>query len=342
MESAVFYNKGLPSRGLFPDESVLFYDSILAKTPAFRSWGAKFRYKIPLRAGEKLKSLKSLETLLHKLTDLGVPHTTKLTFVAVGGGSVGDAVGFLASIYMRGRPLVMIPSTWLAAIDSAHGGKNGLNFAGKKNQLGTFYLPEAVFICSDLLKGQPKERAFEAMGEIIKMGVIAGGALYRRVESLPHQPQAEHILGVLKACIKQKYRVVSKDPRETSGHRRILNLGHTVGHVLEAKFGMAHGHAVLLGLQFALRWSVHRGFLSETEFFKLSLLLENHLSVKELNNYLGRLSQNDLKSLLSKDKKTTAKNTIDFIFVRSAGSCTREKVFVSEVIHEVARQVRNY
>lgn len=149
MANPVQYVQSLPSRGQFSQETVLFYDSVLIKNRALKSWIDTFEHRIDLKSGESLKTLRSLGAILQRLELLGVSKTSELAFVALGGGSIGDFVGFLASIYWRGRKLINIPSTWLAAVDSAHGGKNGLNVDDVKNQLGTFYPAEKIIICRD-------------------------------------------------------------------------------------------------------------------------------------------------------------------------------------------------
>ena len=172
MASPVQYVKSLPSRLQFSPETVLFYDSVLIQNSTVKSWIEKFEHRIDLKSGESLKTLTRLGQILQRLELHDVPMTSELTFVALGGGSVGDFVGFLASIYWRGRKLIHIPSTWLAAVDSAHGGKNGLNVNEVKNQLGTFYPAEQIIVCRDLLKTQPPERLMDALGEILKIAIL--------------------------------------------------------------------------------------------------------------------------------------------------------------------------
>ena len=184
MKSQIIYSKTLPGPKSFSPESVLFYDSILEKNPAFRSWSRNFPYKISLKSGEKLKTIQSFTSVLNKISKLKVPKTTALTFIAVGGGSVGDFVGFVASVFLRGRPLVLIPSTWLSAVDSSHGGKNGLNFRNTKNQIGSFYPAGKIYICEELLLTQPSERLTESMGEVIKIAVLADAALFSYLEKI--------------------------------------------------------------------------------------------------------------------------------------------------------------
>lgn len=338
MKSRILYSPTLPDRREFPEETVLFYDSVLAKNPAFRRWSGGFRYRLALKAGENLKTIASFESVLKKITALKIPRSTRLTFVAAGGGSVGDFSGFLAGVFLRGRPLMLLPSTWLSAVDSAHGGKNGLNFEKTKNQIGTFHPPERIFIVDELLAGQPSARVTEALGEVIKIALLADRPVFAELEKSAGNWAAPRILKMLPRLIGLKYRIVRSDPLEKKGHRRLLNLGHTLGHVLESHFAWPHGVAVLLGTQFAVRWSRHLGLLSEKDFLRISLLLESVPVAQSLDEALRTLPEARLKGLLARDKKLTTESRLDFIFLRGIGRPVRRSVKLTEVLREVRRQ----
>lgn len=339
MKSQIIYSQILPHPGRFPDESVLFYDSVLAKNMDFKNWARAFRFKIALRSGESLKTIDSLKAVLNKISKMEVAKSTNLTFIGVGGGSIGDFVGFAASVFLRGRKLVLIPSTWLAAVDSSHGGKNGLNFLKTKNQLGSFYLPEKIYICKNLLLGQPPERLTESYGEIIKAAVLCDRQLFARIEKLPADLE---IFKLLPKLIALKYRIVEQDFLEKNGKRRLLNLGHTMGHVFESAFGWPHGISVLLGLQFAARWSFHEGRLKPDDFFRISMLIDSLDLKQDLKTALRLLKRRKLVELLGKDKKLTAHNRLDFIFVNQIGKCQRHSVSIAEILNEVNRQNLEY
>lgn len=335
---ALLIEPKLPPRATFGRTALLLYDRRLTHYGPFNRWARDFVYRLPLNAGEELKSLSSFTSVLNKITNLNLPQTTELSFVAVGGGSVGDFAGFLASVYLRGRPLVQIPSTWLAAVDSAHGGKNGLNFGGAKNQIGTFYFPQKTIICAELLNFQPVERLSEAYGEMLKIAVLADRKLFIELVTAWQSPvMLKIILEKIPRMVSLKNKIVKKDPYEKNGHRRLLNLGHTLGHVIESQLGLAHGHAVALGLLFSARWSHRCGWLSEKDFIAISVAVEN-LGLS-LNEILSRIPKARLKSLLSKDKKMTSEQTIDFIFISKIGTAFRRKVKLSEIIFEVQRQL---
>lgn len=330
--------KSLPRRSRFPDETVLFYDVVLANKPVFKAWLKKFKHKYALQAGESLKTMDSLQQILKKMSHDQIPTSTKLTFVAAGGGSVGDFVGFLSSIFLRGRPFVQIPSTWLAAVDSAHGGKNGLNFQGVKNQLGTIYSAEQIFIVSDLLKAQPQERLIDAFGEVVKACIINEPALFKLLENNKSKLDERLLVGILPNLIRAKMKIVKTDPFEKKGIRRILNLGHTLGHVLESYFKLSHGEAVKLGLLFSARWSFHRGYLKDNDFLRISNLIHHFEAGKSLNQLLAQIILSDVEKLLSKDKKSTAAGKVDFIFIKKIGKVQRESVRLSDILKEIQRQ----
>lgn len=339
MKSQIIYSQALPGPNHFPGETVLFYDSILAKKREFKKWSARFKYKIALESGEKLKTIDSLQTVLNKISRLKVEKTTALTFVAIGGGSIGDFVGFLSSVFLRGRKLILIPSTWLAAADSSHGGKNGLNFSGTKNQIGTFYFPVKIYICRSLLLSQPSERLTESLGEVVKAAVLGDRNLFLKLEK---EPDGATLYRLLPKIIGIKNRIVQSDFLEKNGKRRLLNLGHTMGHVFESHFGFPHGIAVLLGLQFAARWSLHCGLLLPQEFFRISMLIDSMNLKENLNTALQKIKPPTVARLLSHDKKLTTGDRLDFIHIRRIGRCERKSVTIGQILDEVKRQTLEY
>jgi 3-dehydroquinate synthase len=342
VKSTVIYSLDLPERSHFANETVLFYDSVLAKNKALTPWLKSFEHKIALKSGEQLKTLDSLKSVLGKISASEVPKSTNLTFVSVGGGSVGDFVGFVASIYMRGRRLVQIPSTWLSAVDSAHGGKNGLNLNKTKNQIGTFYPAHEIFISKKILLTQPEARLKESMGEIIKIAVLSDKKLFQYLEDNVDNLQADNIFSKLSQIISLKYKIVSQDPLEKKGLRRLLNLGHTMGHVFEASFGLPHGVAVLLGMKFSARWSFHKKLLTEKEFVRISQLIDSLNLDTNLSLVLKNTKIDQVKKLLLYDKKLTSSTSMDFIFINSIGKCVRTSVCVQDILSEVKRQKQEY
>ncbi|MBO9667261.1 MAG: hypothetical protein J7501_10665, partial [Bdellovibrio sp.] len=264
----------------------------------------------------------------------------KLTIVVAGGGSVGDFGGFVASILKRGVRLVHIPSTWLAAIDSAHGGKTALNVGGAKNQIGTFYPASQIVLVRSVLMAQPEARTFEAFGELVKIALIEGGTLWSSLAK-ERNVSAALLWKHLEAAVKAKYKVVAKDPEEKSGLRHVLNLGHTMGHVFESYYELPHGIAINYGLDFALRWSVQKKIMKPQDAEKLWQCPIMGYVLSPLRDDLISVRSSDLKEyrrLLLSDKKKTKSESLRFVFVKKAGQCVIQEVNVDEVLIELCRQ----
>ncbi|HOX32260.1 MAG TPA: 3-dehydroquinate synthase family protein, partial [Spirochaetales bacterium] len=209
--------------------------------------------------GEAAKDLAVLEGLYAELARLGLDRGG--TIAAVGGGSVSDLAGFAAATWLRGVDFCVAPTTLLAMVDAALGGKNGIDFGGRKNLVGTFRMPRLVLCDVGLLPSLPDLEFASGMAEAIKHGVIEGGEHFEFLESECRsrasldRPRLERLVGLSQAL---KLGIVARDPRE-SGERRLLNLGHTIGHAVESATGLPHGHAVAAGLASAFRLAGRRG-----------------------------------------------------------------------------------
>jgi shikimate kinase / 3-dehydroquinate synthase len=205
--------------------------------------------EIVVRPGEAHKTLATAERVWGELVRLGVTRGDHVR--AVGGGVVGDLAGFCAATYQRGVSVVQVPTTLVAQVDSSIGGKTGVDLPGAKNYVGAYHQPRAVLADVATLGTLPDEEIAAGWAEVIKTGLIAGGALWERVAA--GAPLDEDLIF---ACARTKVDVVAGDERD-GGRRQVLNLGHTVGHALEAVSGfrLAHGPAVALGLLAALRLS---------------------------------------------------------------------------------------
>lgn len=244
-------------------QSVLFYD----RSVPVGDFPKRFAKAFALEGGETLKSWDSAGELLRKLSlECSFLSRNSGTLFALGGGTVGDVVGFVASVFERGVRLELIPSTWLAAIDSSHGGKTGLNGFGFKNKIGTFYPANEEWLVRELLENQPERLQKSARAELTKMAWIDGGAWTGQL--------SQAMWDLLPEAVAAKLRIVDRDPFERSGERAILNLGHTVGHVFESALGLDHGSAVGAGLGFAVEWSRYRRFLSEERALTLQTSVE--------------------------------------------------------------------
>jgi 3-dehydroquinate synthase len=318
---------------------VIYDHHLLEISDEFRKWIQKFQFRYPVQSGEGLKDLDQFAGHVKKLSQLAEPmNSRKMTVLAVGGGSVGDFAGFFASVFKRGVSLIHIPTTWLAAIDSAHGGKTALNLDSVKNQIGTFYPAKQVVLVRSVLTSQPQALAQDAMGELGKIALIDGGSWVKRLEkSQRSQSDSDLLWDNLKNAIDAKMRVVIKDPVESKGVRQILNLGHTVGHVFETAFGWSHGFSVAQGLFFALEFSEHKGLLSEKEFDRAMRFLSERLGLAP-DRPQQALSAKAFTSILSADKKRSGRDDVTFIFLRKFGKVERRSVPIAEIVSEAKRQ----
>lgn len=223
---------------------------------------------IAISPGEK--TFAAAETVWRALLAAGITRADHL--VALGGGVVGDLAGFCAATYQRGVPIVQIPTTLVAQVDSAYGGKTGVDLPEAKNYVGVYHQPAGVLVDPDTLESLPARELAAGWVEVLKTALIAGGALWQRVAS--GEDLDEH---VLLACARTKLAVVAADERD-GGRRQVLNLGHTVGHAIETATGYrrySHGEAVGLGLLAALRLSGAESLREQVR----ELLLERELPV---------------------------------------------------------------
>ena len=210
--------------------------------------------RVEVEPGEPAKTMAEAERVLRELARAGMTREDHV--VALGGGVVGDLAGFCAHVYQRGVPAIQVPTTLVAQVDSAYGGKTGVDLPEGKNYVGAYHLPAAVIADTSTLATLPAEELAAGFVEALKTGLLAGGALWERVRSLESLDPAG-LDDVVFACARYKCEVVAADERD-AGLRQVLNLGHTVGHAIEAASGYAryrHGEAIGLGLLAALRLS---------------------------------------------------------------------------------------
>lgn len=343
--SKLHFTTRLPQPSLFGADTLLIYDRRLGSlVPGFRAWAMGFAATYPVSSGERLKEIREFSTHIERILKITTNLSPRrMTVIVAGGGSVGDFGGFVASVFKRGVPLVHVPTTWLAAIDSAHGGKTALNASGGKNQIGTFYPASDVFLVKSVLLAQPKARVQDACGELAKTAFLDGGSwVAKALRNLRSAPSGEWLWANLKPAIEAKYKVVTQDPREASGVRQILNLGHTMGHVLESHLKLSHGEAVAQGLLFSLAWSFRRGALSLKDYGNARSLLQDKFGFAPLNldrAFLKRApSRAQAKGLLLQDKKRAARNEVTFVFLRATGKPYRESVSIDELLNEAQEQ----
>jgi 3-dehydroquinate synthase len=286
---------------------------LVSSPRVWRHWGARIkgllgdapRAIILMDDGETAKNLRTVEKVCRDLVRRGADRRALL--LAVGGGVVGDVAGFVAASYARGIALIHIPTTVVAQVDSAIGGKTGVNLPEGKNLVGAFYPPRGVVADPQLLRTLPPRDFRSGVYEIIKYGVIGDAKLFRFLEKkLDKVLQRERAaLGfAIERSVGQKARVVSEDERE-SGLREILNFGHTFGHALESVTGYKtylHGEAVGWGMLAAARLAVEKQMLSPQDEARVAHVISR---VGPLPAWPS-ISPEKLIAAMQADKKTRA------------------------------------
>jgi len=235
--------------------------------------------RLLLAGGETAKNFSTLEQVLRALAQAKLDRRAVL--VALGGGSIGDLTGLAASLYLRGIDFVQVPTTLLAMLDSSVGGKTAINLQEGKNLVGTFWPPQLMLADVDLVQSLPKEQLYSGLAEALKMGIGFSDGLFELMSSqrdgiLATTP--ELLVDVVARAVEKKIDTVEADPEEQTGRRRCLNLGHSLGHALEAHsdYTMLHGHAVARGIHFAVNLSGRRGIMDGASAAQCHELLEDY------------------------------------------------------------------
>ena len=266
--------------------------------------------------GERAKRLLNLEKLAEELVSQGADRQSVV--VALGGGVVGDVAGFLASVFMRGIPVVQIPTTLVAQVDSAIGGKTGVNLTSGKNLLGTFHQPACVLVDPDVLSTLPEREYRSGLFEAMKYGVIRRPDIFDLMENHRDALLARDgnlLEQLITDCIRVKAEVVGSDERE-NGERRILNFGHTIGHALEAETGyktLLHGEAVGWGMIAAASISEEAGVSDKETSRRIKDMVIAYGPLPKL-----RVKPSRILNRLMSDKKTVG-GTPHFVLARRMG-----------------------
>jgi shikimate kinase / 3-dehydroquinate synthase len=256
--------------------------------------------------GEQSKTVAHAEIVWTELVRAGM--TRDDVVVALGGGVVGDLAGFCAATYQRGVRFVQVPTTLVAQVDSAYGGKTGVDLAEAKNYVGAFHQPSAVIADTATLRTLPEAELAAGYAEVVKTALIAGGELWEIVRAGAEPTDPRLIAG----CALTKLRIVARDERD-AGLRQVLNLGHTVGHAIEAATGFAayrHGEAVALGLLAALRLSDQDDLRAEVE----TLLRTHGLPTK-----LKHADTDAVVMATARDKKRRGAGAVPFVLLEAPG-----------------------
>lgn len=248
---------------------------------------------ITIQDGEKHKNSHSIEHIYRELCERGCNRSSLL--IALGGGNVGDVAGFAAATFMRGIPVIQMPTTLLAMVDSSVGGKTGIDLEYGKNLVGAFHNPKAVIIDTDFLKTLPEEEFACGMAEIIKHAIIGDPQLFSELE---HEIAPATLI---ERAVRVKTELVFADPRENNV-RAHLNLGHTFAHAIEkvSNYTIKHGQAVAMGLVLATNLSHKRGFLANDFRDRLLMLLKKYNLPTELPPHMDKKA---LIDAMAHDKK---------------------------------------
>jgi 3-dehydroquinate synthase len=309
IESGLVERAGKILRNLLPANSRLF---VVTVAPVRRKWAKKLMSSlreagfeadvIEMPEGERYKRLATVEELAEKL--VGLDADRNAVILAFGGGVAGDVAGFLASLYMRGIDVVQVPTTVLAQVDAAIGGKTGVNLKAGKNLVGTFHQPRVVLIDPEVLSTLPDREYRAGLYEVLKCGVIGNAGLFGEFEgnreAIVKRDRAT-VERLIVESVRLKAHVVSVDEKE-NGLRRVLNFGHTIGHALEAETGyrtLLHGEAVGWGMVAAAWIAAEVGTLDR----------ESARRIRAATLGLGRLPKVDVRGRsivrrLQADKKT--------------------------------------
>jgi 3-dehydroquinate synthase len=303
---------------LSPKSTVLLTDAnvFALHQQAFKGWKA-----IVIPAGEAHKVQRTVDSVVDQLLQLGADRS--FTLVGVGGGVVTDLAGYVAAIYLRGIACGLVPTTLLAMVDAAIGGKNGIDVGSYKNMVGTIRQPRFLLFDTRLLATLPEGEWRNGFAEIIKHGAIRDAALFRQLERRDasyYQKRRAEVETLVQRNAMLKTKVVQGDERE-QGDRKLLNFGHTLGHAIETRYELSHGEAIAIGMGFASRLSAE--FLRFRHPARLTNLLEQYglpVSMK--------VDADAVLPLMQKDKKRVQEQ-LDFIMLERIGKA---------VIHPVTFQ----
>jgi 3-dehydroquinate synthase len=293
-----------------------------------------------LPAGERYKTPATLQ----KIYDAALTHRLERSssIVALGGGIVGDMSGFAAATWLRGIAVIQVPTSLLAMVDAAIGGKTGVNHPHGKNLIGAFHQPRLVLIDPDVLKTLPAREFRAAIAEVIKYGVIWDADLFQQLEQAPRLDQFRFISSdllqhLLTRSCQAKAHVVSKDEKE-SGLRAILNYGHTIGHAVESLTGykvVNHGEAVAIGMVAAGAIAVEMGLWHRPDVDRqLALIQKANLPTR----LPAGLNLDQIIESLQTDKKVKA-GQVRFVLPTQIGAATVSDQVSAEMIHNVLSQM---
>lgn len=283
---------------------------------------------VVLAPGEKTKSFSELESLTGRLLDLGVERDDVV--IAFGGGVIGDLTGFACSMLRRGCKFAQLPTSLLAQVDSAVGGKTAINVPQGKNLVGAFYQPSIVIADTNALNTLPQRELRAGYAEVVKYGLISDSVFFswleRHGKALLEGDAAARRHAVMTACAA-KAAIVSEDEHER-GRRALLNLGHTFGHAFEAHFGFSdrllHGEAVALGMALAYDYSAKLGICPDTDTRRVKTHIAAQGLPTEIHDLGGDIRAAEIARYMMQDKKVE-QGKLTLILAKGIGEAFIEK-----------------
>lgn len=306
------------------EKHVIFIDS---KLSSIINLDPKFK-TFEIEINESTKDLNTIQKIWKIMFSESLDRSSKI--IGIGGGVLSDLVGFATSTFKRGANLSLVPSTFLGMVDAAHGGKTGFNNEFGKNQIGTFFIPEKIFICTEFLDSLSEIEMNNGIIESLKAGFLGD----KEIIEMIYQDKLNNLEEIIKKSIQVKYNILKNDLRE-SNERMFLNLGHTIGHLIEkdSNYSIPHGQAVGIGML--------KGFeISESKFNLNSSIRDefksflNKQSMK--TEYSFNSNQSELKEIISNDKKVTS-DVVKFVLIKNI----QEPVLIDFSINDLLEVLTN-
>ena len=306
------------------EKHVIFIDS---KLSSIINLDPKFKI-FEIEINESTKDLNTIQKIWKIMFSQSLDRSSKI--IGIGGGVLSDLVGFATSTFKRGANLSLVPSTFLGMVDAAHGGKTGFNNEFGKNQIGTFFIPEKIFICTEFLDSLSEIEMNNGIIESLKAGFLGD----KEIIEMIYQDKLNNLEEIIKKSIQVKYNILKNDLLE-SNERMFLNLGHTIGHLIEkdSNYSISHGQAVAIGML--------KGFeISESKFNLNSSIRDefksflNKQSMK--TEYSFNSSQSELKEIISNDKKVTS-DVVKFVLIKNI----QEPVLIDFSINDLLEVLTN-
>lgn len=306
------------------EKHLIFIDS---KLSSIVNLDPKFKI-FEIEINESTKDLNTIQKIWKIMFSESLDRSSKI--IGIGGGVLSDLVGFATSTFKRGANLSLVPSTFLGMVDAAHGGKTGFNNEFGKNQIGTFFIPEKIFICTEFLDSLSEIEMNNGIIESLKAGFLGD----KEIIEMIYQDKLNNLEEIIKKSIQVKYNILKNDLRE-SNERMFLNLGHTIGHLIEkdSNYSISHGQAVGIGML--------KGFeISESKFNLNSSIRDefksflNKQSMK--TEYSFNSNQSELKEIISNDKKVTS-DVVKFVLIKNI----QEPVLIDFSINDLLEVLTN-